>query len=94
MADHPHAEAAYSLLTQADGTFAVEVLISGFGPTKVSGFDTQEKAEAWIERHRSNIATRGSPTNEMIGIAARRRRRYVGGPNRRTAMPKITRIAD
>ena len=24
---------------------------------KVSGFDTQAKAEAWIERHKANIAT-------------------------------------
>jgi len=55
--DHAHAEATYHLLTLPDGTFAVEVAIPSIKPTKVSGFDTREKAEAWIERHRAKIAT-------------------------------------
>ena len=54
---HPHADASYRLSTLADGTFAVEVAIPDTKPTKVSGLDTQEKAEAWIERHKANIAT-------------------------------------
>jgi hypothetical protein len=54
---HPHAEATYSVTTQADGTFAVEVTIPDTQPTKVTGFDTQAKAEAWIERHKANVAT-------------------------------------
>lgn len=54
---HPHAEATYKLITLRDGTFSVEVTIPETGPTKVSGFDTQAKAEAWIERHKANIAT-------------------------------------
>ena len=54
---HPHTEARYDLTTQTDGTFAVGVTIPGYRPTRVSGFDTQEKAEAWIERHRANVAT-------------------------------------
>jgi hypothetical protein len=56
MPDHPHAEATYNLLTLDDGSFAAEVLIPGFRPTKVSGFDTREKAEEWIERHKANVA--------------------------------------
>jgi hypothetical protein len=57
MSEHPHAEAAYDLITLDDGTFAVEVVIPDTKPTKVSGFDTREKAEAWIERHKANVAT-------------------------------------
>ena len=57
MSEHPHAEAAYDLITLDDGTFAVEVVIPETKPTKVSGFDTREKAEAWIERHKANVAT-------------------------------------
>jgi hypothetical protein len=54
---HPHAEAAYKLITQDDGGFAVEVTVPDTEPTKVTGFDTQAKAEAWIERHKANVAT-------------------------------------
>ena len=57
MSEHPHAEAAYDLITLDDGTFAVEVVIPETKPTKVSGFDTREKAEAWIEQHKANVAT-------------------------------------
>ncbi len=56
-APHPHAEATYRLIAGEDGGYAVEVAIPGSGPTRVSGFDTQAKAEAWIERHQANIAT-------------------------------------
>jgi hypothetical protein len=54
---HPHAEAVYRVIPLDDGTFAVEVTIPGSHPTKVSGLDTQEAAEAWIERHKTQIAT-------------------------------------
>jgi hypothetical protein len=54
---HPHVEATYDLLTLDDGTFGIEVTIPDTEPTKVSGFDTRDKAEAWIERHKTNIAT-------------------------------------
>jgi len=54
---HPHADAAYRLIPGDDGSFAVEVAIPGSAPTKVSGFDSQAKAEAWIERHKANVAT-------------------------------------
>jgi hypothetical protein len=57
MPEHPHAEATYNLLTQGDGTFAVEVTIPETRPAKVSGFETREKAQEWIERHKANVAT-------------------------------------
>ena len=56
-APHPHIDATYRLIEGGDGGFAVEVAIPGSAPTKVSGFDSQAKAEAWIERHKANIAT-------------------------------------
>ena len=54
---HPHAEATYRLIPGDNGSFSVEVAVPGTGPTKVSGFDSQAKAEAWIERHKANVAT-------------------------------------
>jgi len=54
---HPHVHATYRLVAEADGSFAIEVSIPDTPPTRVSGFDTQGKAEAWIERHQANIAT-------------------------------------
>ena len=56
-APHPHTDATYRLIPGDDGGFAVEVSIPGTTPTKVSGFDSQAKAEAWIERHKANVAT-------------------------------------
>jgi hypothetical protein len=54
---HPHVDASYRLIPGDDSSFAVEVSIPGSAPTKVSGFDSQAKAEAWIERHKANVAT-------------------------------------
>ena len=54
---HPHAEATYRLLALDDGKFAVEVAIPGTQPTKVTGLDSQAHAEAWIERHKQQVAT-------------------------------------
>jgi hypothetical protein len=54
---HPHAEAVYRVFPLDDGKFAVEVTIPGSHPTKVTGLDTQAAAEAWIERHKTQIAT-------------------------------------
>jgi len=54
---HPHADATYRLIQGDEGSFAVEVAIPGSAPTKVSGFDSEAKAEAWIERHKANVAT-------------------------------------
>lgn len=54
---HPHAEAVYRLIPLDDGKFAVEVSIPGTHPTKVTGLDNQAAAEAWVERHKSRVAT-------------------------------------
>ena len=52
---HPHAEAAYSVITLADGTFGVEVRIPDTYPATVSNFATAEQAEAWIEEHKGRV---------------------------------------
>jgi hypothetical protein len=52
---HPHAEAAYTIVTLADGTFGVEVRIPDSFPTTVSNFATEEQAEAWIEQHKNRV---------------------------------------
>lgn len=54
---HPHSEAVYRVIALDDGKFAVEVSIPGSQPTKVTGLDTQEAAESWIERHQTQVAT-------------------------------------
>jgi hypothetical protein len=54
---HPHAEAVYTIIPLNDGKFAVEVTIPGSHPTKVTGLDTEAAAEAWIERHKTQVAT-------------------------------------
>jgi len=63
---HPHAEATYSVVPLADGTFSVEVVIPESYPSKVSPFSTGADAEAWIAEHRSSVkdksrAEPGSP---------------------------------
>ena len=52
---HPHAEATYSVVPLADGTFRVEVVIPESYPTKVSPFSTEADAEAWIAEHRRRV---------------------------------------
>jgi hypothetical protein len=54
---HPHAEAAYRIFPLGESGFAVEVSIPGTHPTKVLGLQSQIAAEAWIERHKRQIAT-------------------------------------
>jgi hypothetical protein len=54
---HPHAEAVYRVIPFDDGKYGVEVTIPGSLPTKVMGLETQEAADAWIERHKTQIAT-------------------------------------
>ncbi len=52
---HPHAEAAYSIVTLDDGSFGVEVKIPDTHPTTVSNFATRAQAEAWIVRHKNRV---------------------------------------
>ena len=57
MKTHPHAEAAYKVVTVSDGSFAVEVTIPDSHPAKVSPFATEADAEAWITEHRRRVET-------------------------------------
>ena len=52
---HPHAEAAYLVITLPDGTFGVKVDIPGTYPTTVSQFALRADAEAWIAKHKSRV---------------------------------------
>lgn len=67
---HPHAEATYNVNTLNDGTFAVEVTIREREPTKVSGFETEAKVAAWIERHKANVATGSLRQHVVAGVEA------------------------
>lgn len=57
MKTHPHAEASYRVVRLADGTFGVEVAIPDTYPTTVSSFDSEEAAEAWIEKNKERVRT-------------------------------------
>lgn len=52
---HPHAEAAYRVVSLAGGYFGVEVVIPETHPTTVSKFATEAEAEEWIARHKSRV---------------------------------------
>ena len=53
--EHPHLGATYQILENGL-SFAVQVRIPGAFPTTISGFDRQEDAERWIERHKADVA--------------------------------------
>ena len=57
MKTHPHAEAAYRVVSTAGGAFAVEVAIPNSHPATVSSFATEQAAELWIERKKEQVAT-------------------------------------
>jgi hypothetical protein len=59
MRTHPHAEATYRVVPLSAGSFAVEVTIPDSSPTKVSSFDTEAAAEAWIARTKERVAAEG-----------------------------------
>jgi len=52
---HPHAEASYRILSEEDGSFAIEVTIPDTHPTKITPFATQSDAERWIADHRRRV---------------------------------------
>jgi hypothetical protein len=92
-APHPHLDATYRLIPGDGDSFTVEVAIPGSAPTKVSGFDSQAKAEAWIERHKANVATgsimQRSNWRTAVPYWAVLNRPWVG--RRRSARPSPTR---
>jgi hypothetical protein len=54
---HPHSDATYRVIPQANDTYGVEVLIDAMNPTMVTGFASEPDAEAWIERHKLHVAS-------------------------------------
>jgi hypothetical protein len=52
---HPHAEAAYHVIPNEDGTFGVEVRIPDSHPTKLGPFPADADAEAWMAEQRSRV---------------------------------------
>jgi hypothetical protein len=52
---HPHAEATYRVIPFDNGAFGVEVSIPDSHPTRVSKFETEADAEAWIADHRRRV---------------------------------------
>ena len=54
---HPHAGATYLLVRQRDGSFGVKVTIPDTHPTVVTGFETEAGAEAWIAKHKREVAS-------------------------------------
>lgn len=59
MRTHPHAHAAYRVVTTAGGAFAVEVTVPDTHPATVSSFPTEQAAEAWIARAKQRVAAEG-----------------------------------
>lgn len=53
---HPHAEASYTIVELPDGEFGVRVAIPETYPTTVSPFASADEAEAWIAKHKSQVA--------------------------------------
>lgn len=57
---HPHADATYRVLPNAEGGFMIEVAIPDCPPTRVSSFATAEIAEEWIARKKQRVADESS----------------------------------
>lgn len=53
---HPYADATYRVVRQPDASFWAEVTIPGQSPAFVTGFATAVGAEAWIDRHKQQVA--------------------------------------
>ena len=70
---HPHAEATYRVIPSDNGGVAVEVSIPDSHPTRVSMFETEADAEAWIADHRSRVQSQ---------TQSRRQFRRSRGPGR------------
>ena len=62
---HRHEGATYRILELRDGAFGVEVTVPDMQPTKVSGLSDRASAEAWIDRHRRQVAA-GTPQRKYF----------------------------
>ena len=68
---HPHAEATYTVVELRDGSFGVEVAIPDSYPTTVSPFASAADAEAWIEKHKTQVEA-GAATGQWFRKPGRR----------------------
>ena len=57
---HAHADAVYTVVPRRGGEFAVELLVPGSSPTKITSFLTESDAKAWIVDHKAEVA-KGPP---------------------------------
>ena len=71
---HPHAEATYRVIPLDDGAFGIEVTIPDSHPTRISRFETEADAEAWIADHRRRIEAQ-----LQVALAAERSARAEAG---------------
>src|SRR5207302_1854392 len=68
---HPHAEATYTVVELRDGSFGVAVAIPDSYPTTVSPFASAADAEAWIDKHKSQVEA-GAATGQWFRKPGRR----------------------
>jgi hypothetical protein len=54
---HPHLGATYKVISLPEGSFVVEVTLPEAPQVNVTGFTTQDAADAWIAQHEQQIAT-------------------------------------
>jgi hypothetical protein len=76
MRTHPHAEATYRVVPLPGGAFGVEVSIPDRSPTRVTSFDTEAAAEAWIAAAKLRVEEEGASGKWF-------KRPSAGGPGRR-----------
>ena len=65
----PHKEAAFQIIEQADGTFAIQVDIPESSPTLVTSFATGRDAETWIANYKTRVEAGPPPKRWMRGPA-------------------------
>jgi hypothetical protein len=73
MRTHPHAEATYRIIGFDDGSFGVEVNIPDSHPTRVTTFNTEADAEAWIAEHQRRVQSPTQSRKTFRGTSSRGR---------------------
>jgi hypothetical protein len=53
---HPHTDATYRIIRRPDMSFGAEVSIPGQRLATVTGFATEALAEAWVAKHKREVA--------------------------------------
>jgi len=52
---HPHTDAEYFIVAQADESYGIRIVIPDQEPTLVTGFARLADAEAWVDAHRERV---------------------------------------